>query len=69
MEAAGSTPTTGIEAWDEWDCKETVSNPSPVLETAAHTVAGNVLSSQTVMTETVAESDSSISSPITKVSE
>jgi len=61
--------SSGIEAWDEWDCKETVSDPSPVLETSAHTVAGIALSSQTVMTEKVAESDSSISSLITKVSE
>ena len=61
--------SSGIEAWTEWDCKETVSDPSPVLETSAHTVAGIVLSSQTVMTEKVAESDSSMSSPITKVSE
>ena len=59
----------GIEAWDEWDCKETVSDPSPVLETSAHTVAGIVLSLQTVMTEKVAKSDSLMSSPITKVSE
>ena len=60
---------SGIEAWDQWDCKETVSHPSLVLETSAHTVAGIVLSSQTVMTEKVAESDSSMSSPLTKVSE
>jgi len=61
--------SSDIEPWDKWDCKETVSDPSPVLETSAHTMAGTVLSSQTVMTEKVAESDSSISSPITKVSE
>ena len=60
---------SGIEAWDEWECKETVSDLSTVLETSAHTVAGIGLSSQTVMTRKVAELDSSISSPITKASE
>ena len=40
--------------------------PSPVLETSAYTLTGIVLSSQTVMTEAVAESDSSMSPPMSE---